>query len=149
MRCRQPSCNGHDANHLRRWWRSDQFGPGSNLNRPGGNVTGVIFTTVDVTAKRLGLLHELVPKATLIGVLQDANLPEVAVELQDAEVAAKALGLRAVSVEAVTPGELNAAFATMVQEGVGALLVGGGPLTRSSQRQRFGLAVGAHAIPTS
>ena len=65
-----------------------------NLNRPGGNVTGVIFTTVDVTAKRLGLLHELVPKATLIGVLQDANLPEVAVELQDAEVAAKALGLR-------------------------------------------------------
>ena len=119
-----------------------------NLNRPGGNVTGVIFTTVDVTAKRLGLLHELVPKATLIGVLQDANLPEVAVELQDAEVAAKALGLRAVSVKAVTPGELNAAFATMVQEGVGALLVGGGPLM-VSQRQRLALLSARHAIPTS
>src|SRR6266436_6242849 len=48
----------------------------ANLNRPGGNVTGVTFTTVDVTAKRLGQLHELVPGAELIGVLVDPTLPE-------------------------------------------------------------------------
>ena len=45
----------------------------ANLNRPGGNVTGVTFTTVDVTAKRLGQLHELVPNAELIGLLLDPN----------------------------------------------------------------------------
>ena len=49
----------------------------ASLNRPGGNVTGVTFTTVDLTSKRLGQLHELVPKAELIGVLLDPNLPEV------------------------------------------------------------------------
>src|SRR5262245_24547039 len=47
----------------------------TSLNRPGGNVTGVTFTTVDVTAKRLGQLHEVVPKAELIGVLLDPNTP--------------------------------------------------------------------------
>src|SRR5262245_30036663 len=66
----------------------------SNLNRPGGNVTGVTFTTVDVTPKRLGQLHELVPSAQLIGVLIDSTLsaPEHDLELRDADAAAKSLG---------------------------------------------------------
>ena len=48
----------------------------ANLNRPGGNVTGVTFIATDVTAKRLGLLHELVPQATIIAALLDPNLPD-------------------------------------------------------------------------
>jgi putative tryptophan/tyrosine transport system substrate-binding protein len=120
----------------------------ASLNRPGGNVTGVTFTTVDVTAKRLGQLHELVPKAELIGVLLDPNLPEVELELRDVEVAAQTIGRRVLVVKAASPSEFNAAFATFVQAGVGALLVGGGPFF-TSQRQRLAVLSARHAIPSS
>jgi len=118
----------------------------ANLNRPGGNVTGVTFTTVDVTAKRLGQLHELVPKAELIGVLVDPNIPEVDVELRDAEGAARTIGRRVLAVKAANPSEFSAAFATIVQAGVGALLVGGSPFF-TSQRQRLAVLSARHAIP--
>jgi putative ABC transport system substrate-binding protein len=120
----------------------------ASLNRPGGNVTGVTFTTVDVTAKRLGLLHELVPKAAVIGVLLDPNLPEVELELRDAEAAGKNVGRRVLVVKAATPSELDSAFATMVQAGVEALLVGSGPLF-TSHRQRLIVLSARHAIPSS
>ena len=108
----------------------------ANFNRPGGNITGVTFTTVDVMAKRLGQLHELVPGAGLIGVLVDPNLPEFDVMLRDAEAAAKTIGRRALVVKAASPGEINAAFAKLVQVGVGALLVGGSAFL-TSQRHRL------------
>ena len=123
----------------------------ASLNRPGGNVTGVTFTTVDLTSKRLGQLHELVPKAELIGVLLDPNQMEggmFAQQLQDAEAAAATIGRRVLAVKAASPGEFNAAFSTIVQAGVGALLVGGGPFF-TSQRQRLALLSARHAIPTS
>jgi len=120
----------------------------ASLNRPGGNVTGVTFTTVDVTAKRLGLLHELVPTAAIIGVLLDPNLPEVELELRDAEAAGKNVGRRVLVVKAATSSELDSAFATMVQAGVGALLVGSGPLF-TSYRQRLIVLSARHAIPSS
>src|SRR6266540_1288447 len=53
----------------------------ASLSRPGGNVTGLMFTVNDLTAKRLGLLHELVPKAAVIGALLDTNVPEVELEV--------------------------------------------------------------------
>src|SRR5262249_44493836 len=87
----------------------------ANLNRPGSNVTGVTFTTVDVTSKRLGQLHELVPGAELIGVLVNSNLPEHDVELRDAEAAARTLGLRVLSVKAGRPNDFHSAFGTMAQ----------------------------------
>jgi ABC-type uncharacterized transport system substrate-binding protein len=74
----------------------------ASLNRPGGNITGVTFPTVDVTAKRLGQLHELVPKAELIGVLLDPNLAEVDVEVRDVEVAARTIGRRVLVVKAAS-----------------------------------------------
>src|SRR4051794_11732004 len=55
------------------------------FNRPGGNVTGVTFTTADVILKRLSQLHELAPKAELIGVLLDPNTMEVGIQLREAE----------------------------------------------------------------
>jgi putative ABC transport system substrate-binding protein len=120
----------------------------ASLIRPGGNVTGVTFTTADLIAKRLGQLHELVPKAGLIGVLMDPNGAEFDTESRDAEAAAKTIGLRILLVKPVRPSEINTAFATMVQSGVGALLVGGSPFT-TSQRQRLAVLSARHAIPTS
>jgi putative ABC transport system substrate-binding protein len=120
----------------------------ANFNRPGGNVTGVTFTTVDVFAKRLGQLHELVPGAELIGVLVDPNLPEYDVYVRDAEAAAITIGRRALVVKATSPGEINAAFATLVQAGVGALLVAGSAFF-TSQRHRLVVLSARHAIPTS
>jgi ABC-type uncharacterized transport system substrate-binding protein len=120
----------------------------ANLNRPGGNVTGVTFTTVDVTSKRLGQLHELVPGAELIGVLVNSNLPEHDLELRDAEAAAKSIGVRVLSVKAGRPSDFYSAFATMVQARVGALLVGGGAFF-TSQRHRLVVLSARHAIPSS
>ncbi len=61
----------------------------ASLSRPGGNATGVVFTT---TTKQLGLLHELAPKAAVIAVLGDPNQPELAVELREIEAAGRAIG---------------------------------------------------------
>ena len=120
----------------------------SNLNRPGGNLSGVMFTTVDVMAKRMGLLNDLVPKAKVIGLLLDPNLPEVEVELKLVEAAAKAKGLGVVTVKAASVSEFHAGFATLAQDGAEALLVGGGPFF-TSQRQRLALLSARYAIPAS
>ena len=120
----------------------------TSLSRPGGNVTGVMFTTSDLTAKRLGLLHELVPKAAVVGVLLDRNVPEVEFELRDAEAAGRAIGRQVLVVKAASELEFNAAFSTMVQAGAGALLVSGGPLFLSHRRQLVALAA-RYALPAS
>jgi putative ABC transport system substrate-binding protein len=120
----------------------------ASLNRPGGNITGITFTTVDVFAKRLGQLHELVPGAELIGVLVDPNLPEWDVYVRDAEAATITIGRRVLVVKAASPRDINAAFDTLVQAGVGALLVGGSAFF-TSQRHRLVVLSARHAIPTS
>ena len=120
----------------------------TNLNQPGGNVTGIMFTTVDVTAKRLGQLADLVPKAELIGVLGVPTFPENEVAARDAEVAAKTIGRRVMAVTAGAPGEFNPVFDKLVQAGAGALLVGGSAFF-TSQRQRLIVLSARHAIPTS
>jgi len=117
----------------------------ANLNRPGGNVTGVTFIATDVTAKRLGLLHELVPQAAVIAVLLDPNLPDADLELRSVEAASRTIGVRVLVVKATTAPELDTAFATIIQAGAGALHVGSGPLF-TSQRQR--LAVLSARSPT-
>jgi putative ABC transport system substrate-binding protein len=120
----------------------------ASLNRPGGNVTGVMFTVTDLTAKRLGLLHELVPKAAVIGVLHDPNAPEVEIELRSTEAAGRAIGQQVLIVKAASEREFKAAFGTIVQAGAGALLVLGGPLFLSHRRQLVALAA-RYALPAS
>jgi putative tryptophan/tyrosine transport system substrate-binding protein len=110
-----------------------------SVSRPGGNVTGVVFTTTDWAAKQLGLLHELVPKAAIIAVLGDANSPEFEIESREIEAAGRAIG-REILVVKATEQELNAAFATVAQRGASALLVRGGPLFFSRRRQIVALA---------
>src|SRR5262245_136698 len=100
----------------------------TSLSRPGGNITGVVFTITDLVAKRLGLLHELVPKAAVIAALLDPNQQDAEAELREAEAAGRALGRQILIVKAASDGELKPAFATMMQAGAGALLVGGSPV---------------------
>ena len=120
----------------------------ASLARPEENVTGVVFTVVDLTAKRLGLLHELVPKAAVIAVLGETNYPEIKRQTRDAEEAGRAIGRQILIVEAASEREFNAAFATIVQAGAGALLVGGGAVFNNQRRQLVALAA-RHALPAS
>jgi putative tryptophan/tyrosine transport system substrate-binding protein len=120
----------------------------TSLSRPGGNVTGVVFTITDLVAKRLGLLHELVPKAAIIAVLLDPNQLDVEVELREAEAAGRALGRQILIVKATSDHEFKAAFATIMQAGASALLVGGGPVFINRRRQLVALAV-RYALPAS
>ena len=118
----------------------------ASLNRPGGNVTGVVFTSTDLTAKRLGLLHDLVPNAAIIAVLLDPAAPEFGLQMRHAEDAGRAIGRQILIVKATSEREFNAAFASIVQVGAGALLVGGGPFFLSQRRQLVALA-SRHALP--
>ena len=120
----------------------------ASLSRPGGNVTGVVFTTTDLVGKQLGLLHELVPKAAVIAVLVDPNQPEVGIESREAEAAGRAIGRQTLIVKAASERELDAAFATLVQAGAGALLVLGSPTFLARRRQLVVLA-SRHAMPAS
>jgi ABC-type uncharacterized transport system substrate-binding protein len=112
----------------------------TSLNRPGGNVTGVVFD-FDLTAKRLGLLHELVPKTAVIAVLLDPNTVESDLQSREAEEAGRAIGRRVLIVKASSEREFNAAFATMVSAGAGAVLVGGGPVFLNQRRRLAALTV--------
>ncbi len=119
----------------------------ASLNRPGGNVTGVVFIIADLAAKLLGLLHELVPKATISAVLRDPNSPEPEVESRDLEEAGRAIGRKILMVSAGNEREFHAAFATVVQAGASGLLIGASPYFLSQRRQLVALA-GRHALPT-
>ena len=98
-----------------------------SFNRPGRNVTGYTLLTNEMEAKRLGLLHELVPGVTLIGVLLNSNYPPAAVQLQELERAAETIGQRLFISRANNDLEMDAAFALLVQQRVGALLAVGNP----------------------
>ena len=93
----------------------------ASLARPGGNATGINFFTVEVVAKRLALLHELVPKAVRVAVLVNPGNP--AADLRDLREAARAIGLQIQILNASTIGEINSAFATLVRERADALFV--------------------------
>ncbi len=117
----------------------------TNLNRPGGNVTGVSFFAAAVGAKRLGQLRQLVPSATTIGVLDGPDTPDDRV---DVEVAARGIGQQLIVLKATNAREIQAAFATFVQRGVGALIVTGGAFTFSHRDDIVALAA-RYGLPAS
>ena len=124
-----------------------EYGLVASLNRPGGNVTGVSWFAAELGPKRLGLLHELVPNATIVAFLSNPNNPESARQPAELQEAARAIGLQLVVLTATTPGGIDAAFTAMVQNRVGALLVGSDPFFFSRREQIVALAA-EHAIPT-
>ena len=96
----------------------------ASLARPGGNVTGINFFAAEVVAKRLALLHELVPKAVRVAVLVNpANAPIAETTLRDVQEAARAIGLQIHVLNASTSREIDAAFATLARERPDALFV--------------------------
>jgi putative ABC transport system substrate-binding protein len=120
----------------------------ASLNRPGGNVSGVVFFSAQLGAKRIELLRQLVPAATTIGVLAYPVSPEDRTERSQVEDAARAAGQQIVIVDAVRDTEIDSAFATFAEKQVGAVLVGSGPFFRSHKEQIVALTA-QHRLPTS
>src|SRR5258707_7088277 len=121
----------------------------SSLARPGGNATGINIFLQEITAKRLGLLHELVPKAVRIAVLVNpANTPSAEAALRDIPEAARAIGLQIQVLNASTSREIEAAFATLVRDRADALFVA--PDTFFiSRRVQFTTLAARHGIPAA
>ncbi len=112
----------------------------ASLNRPGGNVTGVHFFTVELESKRLGLLRDLVPNAATIAVLLNPTYPNAAFHLQEVENAARKAGQQIQILSASTEAEIDVAFARLPQLRAGALLVGADPFFNSRRDQIVALA---------
>jgi putative ABC transport system substrate-binding protein len=117
----------------------------ASLARPGGNVTGMNFLNAELEAKRLGLLHELMPKAVRVAVL--LNTPGDT-ELQDLQEAARTVGLQVYVLNASTIGEIDAAFATFARERPDGLFVAGSGFFNSRRVQIASLAA-RDRIPAS
>jgi putative ABC transport system substrate-binding protein len=118
----------------------------ASLARPGGNVTGVSNLAVELGAKRMELLHELVPNANLIAVLiNPSNLNSRSVT-EEAQAAARALGLQTHVLGASSEQDFDAAFTTFAQRGDGALVIAPDPLFNSHPSQLVALAA-RHALP--
>jgi len=120
----------------------------SNLARPGGNLTGINFFVAELTAKRLGLLRELLPAANRVAVLVNPTSPEAETTLRDVEPAARALGLQIRVLNASTSREINEAFATFVREQPDALFVATNPFFQTRRVQLAALAA-RHAVPAA
>jgi putative ABC transport system substrate-binding protein len=120
----------------------------ASLNRPGGNVTGTSIAASDLHTKRLEVLHELVPQASVIAVLTDPNVVESEVTSHSLEAAARAIGLQIVIVKAASEREFGPAFSAIAKSGAGSLLVGGGAFFVTQRRQIVALAA-SQALPAS
>ena len=122
------------------------FGLVASLNRPGGNTTGVSFLLNVLAAKRIGLLHDLVPAATSIGLLVNPDNPNAKADTAAAQEAARMLGLQTHVAHARIERELDAAFASLVQERAVALFVASDPMF-VSRRDRLVVLAESHALP--
>jgi putative ABC transport system substrate-binding protein len=120
----------------------------ASLNRPAGAITGVVFFSSALGAKRLELLRQIAPKAKMIGVLVNQHNPEDAAEGKDIEAAARTIGQNVITLGVNDTQEIQAAFATLVQRGTDALIVGSGPLFNSNRERIVALAA-RHALPAN
>jgi len=118
----------------------------SSLNRPGGNVTGISWFTSELAAKRVALLHELVPTATDVAFLVDPRTPESVSQKRLAQEAAQQLGHRLLVLNASTADEIDAAFTALVAQSARALILASSPFFVSRRQQIIALA-SRHAIP--
>jgi putative tryptophan/tyrosine transport system substrate-binding protein len=118
-----------------------------SLNRPGGNATGFTLLTNELEAKRLGMLHDLVPGAAVIGALLNPNFPPAVSQLQQLDEAARTINQKISVLKAGNDTELDAAFASLVEQKVGALLVTADPYF-DTRRDRFIAFAEKNRLPT-
>jgi putative ABC transport system substrate-binding protein len=111
-----------------------------SLSRPGGNATGVTIFGLAAVTKRLQLLHDLVPQAAMIAFLTNPNNPYSNIEMEAAQTAATSLGRQIVVFDARSESELDAAFASMMQQRIGALLGASDPFFFSRRDRVVSLA---------
>jgi putative ABC transport system substrate-binding protein len=124
-----------------------EFGLIASLNRPGGNITGVAILTAELAAKRLELLHELVPRAAVIALLVNPADPAATeAETRNLQDAVRSLGLQLHILPARTANEIDSAFETLVELRAGALVVSTDPLFTNQRAQIVALAA-SHAVP--
>ena len=118
----------------------------ASLNRPGGNATGATFLAGALAAKRLELLHELVPKASTIAILVNPNFLEAESQMREAQSAAGTLGRPLRVLKADSESNIDATFATLVEQRVGAILVSSDPFFTNQREQLVALAA-RYAVP--
>ena len=118
----------------------------ASLSRPGGNLTGVSLLTGELVQKRLELLRDVLPDATVIAVLVNPNNPNAEQNLRLAQEAARVIGRQISIVKAGAVSEFDTAFATIVQQRVGALVIAGDPFF-NSQIEELGALTLRHSVP--
>jgi putative ABC transport system substrate-binding protein len=118
----------------------------ASLNRPGGNVTGVSLISYELDSKRLQLLHELLPQASTIGLMVNADNPTIAATIPNMSASAEAIHQKLVVLDARTEAEIDATFASLRSRGVDALLVATNPFYEGLRDHIVALAK-SHAVP--
>ena len=118
----------------------------ASLNRPGGNLTGVSILNVELGAKRLELLHELVPSASIVALLINPTHPAAETASKDLQAAARTIGLEFLVLHASTEHDFDTVFATLAQVRAGALVIGADAYFVSRSEQLAALTV-HHAVP--
>jgi putative tryptophan/tyrosine transport system substrate-binding protein len=117
-----------------------KFGLVASLNKPGNNITGVTTFNAALGSKRVDLLHELVPSAAIMALLVNPNFPSAESEIGEIEAAAHAVGCSLIVLNASTESEIDDAFAKLVLQGVGGLIVTGDPFFVSRREKLVALA---------
>jgi putative ABC transport system substrate-binding protein len=118
----------------------------ASLSRPGGNVTGISLIAAALDAKKLELMRELVPKASTIAGLTNPNYPGAKTQAHETQEAASHFGVKAIALTAATDDEIDAAFASAIQQGAGAMLVSSDPFF-NSRSGRFVEQAARHSMP--
>jgi putative ABC transport system substrate-binding protein len=118
----------------------------ASLNRPGGNITGVYQFTAGLEAKRLGLLHEMIPNTKTIAVLINPNYAAAEAQLRDVQEAASRLSVQLIVLRANAEKDFEPAFTSLVQQKAGALLVCGSPFF-NVKREQLAVLAARHAVP--
>jgi putative ABC transport system substrate-binding protein len=125
-----------------------QAGLVASYPRPGGNITGLDIVTDTMEAKRIGLLHDLVPHATTIGYLVNPAFSSAEAQQRAVEEAAHALNLQVLVLSASSDDEIEKAFETMVQQHIGALAIGGAPFFDTRRAELLALQF-QHRLPAA
>jgi putative ABC transport system substrate-binding protein len=125
-----------------------KFGFVASFNKPGGNITGIWMVLTALAEKRLQLMHDLLPKAELIGLLINPTSPVAEPQKREAQAAAQVLGVKLTVLSAVTENDFDQVFASLAQQRADALFVSADPFFASKREHLVALAA-QHAMPTT